>query len=179
MATDKIFLSVLLLLNFCLQAEGITGQSKSLLTLSYSLDTNASKEVSIVDAINFALGLFEGSVTKAEKKFKKDIPIWEIDLITVERGSVEIEISSSDKNLIKVISDEGPFEYEIKPEENFIPFSSARKTAEEKAGQKILKWSYYKNRSRWEYNFWLFTKSGRAQVRVDAETGEVITTKKK
>lgn len=179
MATEKIFLPVLFFIIFCSPAEGINKQIKFTKSQHYFPDSIATDAVSIVDAINFALGYFEGTVTKAEKKFKKDIPIWEIDLITAERGSIELEISSSDKNLIKVISSEGPFDYEIKPDKNFIAFSSAKKTAEDLTGQKILKWNYYKNRSRWEYNFWLFTKSGRAQVRVDAETGEVVSSKKK
>lgn len=179
MATEKVFLPVLILLTLNLTVEGNSERFKYNQSPQYFLDTNSLNLVPVKEAVDFVLDLLECDITKAERKFKKEIPIWKIDLITKERGTLEVELSSIDKSLLRINAAEGPFDYELKPEPNFISFSEAKKTAEEFTGQKILKWNYFKNKNIWEYNFWLFTKSGKAQVRIDAESGELIVSKKK
>lgn len=179
MATEKVFLPVLILLLLNYTAEGISEQIKYNQSTQYFLDTNSTNPVSIKDAIDVVLDLLEGDITKAERKFKIDIPVWKIDLIEKDGGTFEVELSSIDKSLLRINADEGPFEYELKPAANFIPLSEAKKTAEELSGKKILKWNFFKNKNVWEYNFWIFVKSGKAQVRVNAESGELIASKKK
>jgi uncharacterized membrane protein YkoI len=179
MATEKIFLPVLILI-FFVSAKEVKSSSFIYLHSVYSnSDTNSSNIVNIVEAIGFTTQLLDGDIVKAERKFKRDIPIWKIDMITKEKGSFEVEISAVDKSLIRIDADEGPFEYEIRPDESLISFSEAKNIAEQMTGQKTLKWNLYKNRNTWEYNFWIFIKSGKAQVRVDAASGDIITSKKR
>ena len=175
MATEKIFFSILFSLLLFLPAESRNEQNKYSQTSHNFLDTN----VNIKEVIDFMLLLIPGEVTKVEKKFKKDIPIWKINTITTSGGSIVIEISFREKKLLNLEADEGPFDYEITPDPSMVSFSSAKKTAEEYASQSILRWSLRQNKDKMEYNFWLFTKTGKAQVKVDAESGEVITKKKK
>ncbi|MEP7145499.1 MAG: PepSY domain-containing protein [bacterium] len=179
MNAKKIFLPVIFLLLMNIDIRGKEIPNKDNHSYAKFLDTNVSKFVSITDAVDYAGMLMEGEIVKAERKFKKDLPFWKLDLVTEQKGVVEFEISFTEKNLISIVSDEGPFEYEISPDDKYVSFSIAKKAAEDFTGQKILKWNYFKNKKSWEYNFWLFTKSGKAQVRVDAESGEVIKNKKK
>lgn len=177
MKTPKKILSVISVLTFILPVNGNHNQYNQ--RSNNFLDTNTVKLIDIKDAVDFAMQLTEGNITKAERKFKKEIPLWKIDLITIQNGVIEIEISAVDKSLIRLDADEGPFDYEIDSDKSFISYSAAKKIAEDLSGLKILKWNFFKNKNNWEYNFWLFTKSGKAQVRVNAETGEIITNKKK
>lgn len=179
MAIQKVILMITGILYFCLTIKGISKQNKYTQTSHYFLDTNIIKLISITDAAEYVMRFCDGEVTKAEIKFKKDIPIWKVDLLTKDRGSVKFEISAFDKSLIRIDAPEGPFSYEIIPDNGMISFSVAQKKAEDHTGLKTLKWNLFKNKKNWEYNFWLFIKSGKAQVRVNAETGEIITTKKK
>ncbi len=135
--------------------------------------------VGIKEAVDYVLTLLNGEIISVKKEFKNGIPNWAIELITIDKGSLDIEISASEFFVIKITSDEGPFDYEIVPAKDHIPYSVAKRTAEESSGLKILKWNYYKNNSGWEYDFWVFTKSGRAEFRVDAVTGELIRKKKR
>ncbi|MEO8663961.1 MAG: PepSY domain-containing protein [Ignavibacteria bacterium] len=179
MNAEKIFLPVLFLLlsGNNVMSKGISNKYNH--STANFLDTNINKSISITDAVDYAKRLMEGEIVKAERRFKKDIPFWKLDLVTGQKGIVEFEIALDEKNIIRIESGEGPFEYELVPAEKFVSFSKAKKAAEDFTGQKILKWNYFKNKSAWEYNFWIFTKSGKAQVRVDAESGEVIKNKKK
>ena len=175
----KIILPVFILLLLSFTAEGNFKRFEYNQTPDYFPDTNSIKFISIEEAVDYTAQLLEGDITKAERKFKKDIPIWKVELITKDRGSFKVEISAIDKSLIRIDADEGPYDYDINPDLNSIPFLAAKKTAEEWTGLKTLKWNFYKNKNNWEYNFWLFIKSGKAQVRVNAETGEIVMVKKK
>lgn len=182
MRIPYVFLPVLFLLSInnvldCKESRVKYNQT----SLNY-LDTNQNSGVSLIsinEAVDFVTMLMEGEVIKAERKFKKDIPYWKVDLITLQKGIVRFEISLTSKEIIRIDSEEGPFEYEMNPAEGSISFIEAKKVAEELSGQKVLKWNYFKNKNAWEYNFWLFTKSGKAEVRVDASTGEIIRSKRK
>lgn len=175
MATEKIFFSILFSVFLFLSNESRSERNKYNQTSYNFLDTN----VNIKEVIDFTLLLLPGEVTKIEKKFKKDIPIWKINMITSTGGSIEIELSYKEMRLLNLEADEGPFDYEMIADPKMVSFSAAKKTAEEYAAQNILKWSLRFNRDKMEYNFWLFIKTGKAQVKIDAESGEIITKKKK
>ncbi|MEO6695547.1 MAG: PepSY domain-containing protein [Ignavibacteria bacterium] len=175
MATEKIFLSVLLSLFLIIPSKSKNEQGKYSETSYNFLDTN----INIREVIDYTLLLLPGEVTKVEKKFKKDIPIWKINMITSTGGSIEVELSCKDKKLLNLEADEGPFDYEIIPDNGMVSFTAAKKTAEEYTSQNILKWCLKQNRDKMEYNFWLFTKTGKAQVKVDAESGDIVTKTKK
>jgi len=139
---------------------------------------NLNKNTDIKSAIDQVIQLTGGNVTKAEMKFKKDIPVWIVEAIGKDNNTFKIELSREDNSLIRIDADEGPFNYELDPGNDFIPFSESKKIAEVQTGQKTLKWRFLKSRNTWEYNFWLFLKSGKAQLRINAETGEIIKSKK-
>lgn len=179
MATLRSLLMIIIVLFFGFTVKGNFKQNKYTQTSDNFPDTNIVKLISITDAAEYVMRFCDGEVTKAEIKFKKDIPIWKVDLLTKDRGSVKFEMSAFDKSLIRIDASEGPFNYEIKPDNGMIPFSEAQRTAEDHTGLKTLKWNLFKNKKNWEYNFWLFIKSGKAQVRINAETGEIVTSKKK
>lgn len=181
MATEKIFFPVLVMLFLFLFVKG-NGQSKYNQTTTNFLDTNTNiksvSQVSIKDAVDYVHSLIDGEIISAEKKFKKNLLVWEIKLITYHRGIILFEVSAIDKTLIKLSAEEGPFDYEINNSYGIVAYSIAKKTAEDQSGQKTLKWNFFRNKDKWEYNFWLFTKSGKAQLRIDAESGEIIKKKK-
>jgi hypothetical protein len=179
MLTKKVIMTALLIVILSFKAEGKFVQNKYSQTTHNFLDTNTSNLFTISDAIDYTSKLLECDIIKAEKKFRKDIPVWKVYVITKERGTAVFEISATDKNLISIDAGEGPFEYEIKPDKEFISFTEAKKKAEDHSGQKTLKWKYLKNKNNWEYNFWVFIKSGKAQIRVDAASGDIVTAKKK
>jgi len=130
-------------------------------TVNNFLDTN----VKIGNAIEYAGTIIVGDVVKAEKKFKKNIQIWILNIHLPSGGFVEIEISASEKNILQIKA--------------IVSFNSAKKNAEDHSGLKILKWVLKQNKEKYEYNFWVFTKSGKAQVKIDAGTGDLILNSKR
>jgi hypothetical protein len=129
----------------------------------------------VKNAIDYAKSIVAGEIVKVEKKFKSGIPIWEVTMISSGGGKVVIEIGYNNLKLIYISAPEGPYDYFINPGNNIVSFPDARSTAEAYTGEAVLKWVLKEYRGKWEYNFWHFTKTGRAQVRVDAETGQIIT----
>ena len=155
-----------------------TNLNKYMQTSLLFLDTNKNKTLTISEAVNFVMEISGGEVISAERKFKKSDPLWELILITSEGSFVKMEISFFDKTVLMMSSDEGPFTYDIKPSQDYISLFEAINIADSQSSQKVLKWKFLKVKDKWEYNFWLFTKSGKAQLRLDAETGEIITGKR-
>jgi len=156
--------------------------TKSNLTTVFSKTSfkiNSDSNFNAKKAIDFANDIFKGEVIKLEKKYKKDISIWKINMQNDNGSPLEIETSYIDGKLQSLKGDEGPFDYEAEPGMEMNTFTSARKAAEEHSGKKILKWNLLRNKDKWEYNFWVFVKSGKPQIKVDAESGEIIRTKKK
>lgn len=175
----KVSMPFVLILLICVKTEGNFFHNKYSKTSHNFLDTNTSNQITIRDAVDYTAELLKCDIIKAEKKFIKDIPVWKLIVITEGRGSAVIEISAAEKTIVSIDAAEGPFEYDISPERSFISFKEAKKKAEEYSGQKTLKWKYLKSKNNWEYNFWVFIKSGKAQVRVDAASGDIIMVKKK
>ena len=150
-------------------------QLKNLHSQSSEESSKLKKQLSIKDVLDFSFSIYNGEIFKIEKKFKKEIPVWNIEMVTKNGGSLELEISGGEEKLLEIIADEGPFDYEINPGNEIIPLSAATKTAEEFTSQKVMKWKLTQIKEKYEYDFWLFTKSGKAQVRIDALSGEIIT----
>lgn len=146
-------------------------------TANNFLDTNA-KIADIADIIESAGKIIDGDIVKAERKFKKNILIWKINVLMSSGGFVNMELSAADKKILQIEAEEGPFEYELTPADGIITFNSAKKKSEEHSGQKILKWNLKQNKDKFEYSFWMFTKSGKAQVKIDAESGDLILNSK-
>lgn len=142
-------------------------------------DTNKNNHLSIIDAVNFISEISPGEIVSAEKKFRKDNPVWELILLTEPGSAVKFEVSYFERTILSVISDETPVKYDLRPSENFISLSQAIKIVSEHTPQNVLKWKFHKIKDSWEYSFWLFTKSGKAQLRLNAESGEIISSKKK
>ncbi|MBK6537955.1 MAG: hypothetical protein IPG09_09335 [Ignavibacteria bacterium] len=66
-------------------------------TVNNFLDTN----VKIGNAIEYAGTIIVGDVVKAEKKFKKNIQIWILNIHLPSGGFVEMEISASEKRFCR------------------------------------------------------------------------------
>lgn len=175
MPLHKFILPVMFLLIINTVSECRSLRSKYNESSIYYLDTNAK----ITEVIENLLKVIPGDIIKIEKGFKKNELMWKVNMIYGEGSVIKFEVSSDGNSILSIIADEGPYDYEIKPGASLIPYSSAKKTAENHTSKKVLKWNLKQNKDKYEYSFWLFTKSGKAHVKVDADTGDIITGRKK
>lgn len=134
--------------------------------------SDSSTKISVI--ADHVSSLSKCEIIKIEKKYKNGNILWVTDLISAGGGSMRMEISSDKNEILYIYSSEGPFDYNIVPVDNGVSFDEARNTAERQSSKKILKWVFRKNKGKYEYNFWMFTKTGKAQLRIDAESGEII-----
>ncbi|MBV6478149.1 MAG: hypothetical protein HGGPFJEG_00897 [Ignavibacteria bacterium] len=126
-----------------------------------------------------AESLMQCEILKVEKKFAKEIPVWKIIAATNDGGTIAIEYTFTEIELIQITAEGGLFDYDILPMKESVTFKTAKNIAENHSGLKTMKWSFKKVKQNWEYNFWVYTKSGKAQLRVDAVSGELILKKSK
>lgn len=140
----------------------------------YSDSSNKISEIA-----DYISSLLKCDIVKIEKKYKSENIIWIADIITSGGGTVRIEVNSDTKDILHILASEGPFDYNFVPFENAVSFDDAKNITEKQYSRKILKWALRKNKGKFEYNFWMFTKTGKAQLRIDAESGEAILKKGK
>jgi uncharacterized membrane protein YkoI len=138
--------------------------------------TNTSDN-EITEAISITSLALEGKIIKAEKKFAKDRTFWEVEVISPTGSEVELKVSTEEDIIFGIVAEEGPFDYELTAGDALKKFSEVRAQAESVSGSKVLKWKLVESKSGMQYHFWMFTKGGAAQLKIDAVTGERIMKK--
>lgn len=136
-------------------------------------------EFGIKDCIDKVQLLIPGDVIEIKKKFVSERGFWEVELISESGSEVEFEIDLETGEWILIKSEDGEFDYEFTPITSVVSFQTAKKTIEQSLGRKILKWEFVQKKDKWEYGFWYLTKSGASQIKVDAESGEIISKSKR
>ncbi len=136
-----------------------------------------SSDIEITEAISITSQALEGKIIKAEKKFAKERTYWEVEVISPAGSAVELQVSTEEHKILGIVSEEGPFDYELTAGDALKKFSEVRVQAESVSGSKVLKWKLVESKSGMQYHFWMFTKGGAAQLKIDAVTGERIMKK--
>jgi len=164
---------VILFFQYCVNCK-IAGASHRF-DSSQTYSGNSTSEIET--ALNVTAEAVIGNIVRAEKKFAKDNIYWETEVITNSGSSLKLNIDISGQRIFGIKSEDGPFDYELIAGENLISFSDAKQNAESTSGSKVLKWKLVETKSGLQYHFWIFTKGGAAQFKLDAATGERIMKK--
>lgn len=136
-----------------------------------------SSDIEITEAISITSQALEGKIIKAEKKFAKERTYWEVEVISSIGSTVELKVSTEEDIIFGIAAEEGPFDYELTAGNGLKKFSEVRDIAESVSQSKILKWKLVEGKAGMQYHFWMFTKGGAAQLKIDAVTGERIMKK--
>ncbi|MBK6879055.1 MAG: PepSY domain-containing protein [Ignavibacteria bacterium] len=147
------------------------------LTDSTQSHLTSSSDNEITEAISITSLALEGKIIKAEKKFAKERTFWEVEVISPTGSTVELQVSTEEDKILAIIAEEGPFDYELIVGDALKKFSEVRAQAESVSASKVLKWKLVESKSGMQYHFWMFTKGGAAQLKIDAVTGERIMKK--
>lgn len=144
-----------------------------------AFNTTHSSSSEILQAVKIAQASMSGSIVRAEKKFARERTYWRVDVITSSGAAVEIQIDLEEHRIIAVKAEEGPFDYGFEPGSGLTGLEAAKSKAESEAGSPVLKWKLVESAKGMQYHFWLFTKGGPAQYKLDAVSGERIVSKKR
>jgi len=123
------------------------------------------------DVLNKALSIVNGEVIKAELEGG----IWEIYILTEAGSVVEVEIKEETLALLSAEGEEGPFDYEVEPGEDFLSFSEAKAIVFENNEGEIHSWEFERNENEvWVYEFKLIHNQDDFIVTINAVTGDII-----
>lgn len=147
--------------------------SFSFLKVCYSSANDSS--ISLKQSIEIAEKIIDGEIIKAERKFREKGVFVELEILTPKGGRIDLELENKTGRLLTLESKEGPFEYEIYPGNNLQLLSKMKKIVEENTGDEVLKWKLSQKKEVWEYEFWTISKTGKANVRINADSGDIIS----
>ncbi len=102
---------------------------------------------------------------------------YEVDVQTSVGAIVEFEFYVADGSLKEIEGTEAPFDYEVNPGMGLIPFSQAKGIALTERPFVLMGWSLEKDSSSsiWTYRFEIENDSDSYTVRINAETGQIIS----
>ena len=123
-----------------------------------------------------ATNLVSGTVTSVEVD-STGAPYWEVKITTDSGGEVEVKFDQATGNLLEIEGDVGPFDYEVTPGMGLIPFSEARaELFAEYVDAEIIEWELEQDlEGNWVYEFDIIFNQDEISVKIDAETGNIIT----
>ncbi len=161
MLKQKMLIVIILCLGFVLQA--------------CSQNTNEPSAVNEQNVTQKTNQMVNGTVNSVTHISRDSKGYFEVRVTMPGGGIVKFEYLSSTGNLHQIKGLSGPFEYEVLPGSQFIPYSTVRQTALTAKSGSINEWDFEFDVSdaRWEYRFRI--QSDREyKVRINAITGELI-----
>lgn len=162
MLKQKLFVAIIISLGFILQACSQDSIEPEMVT-EQTISQKTSQMVS-------------GTITSVNHVSRDSRTIFEVRVTTIGGGVIKFEYLSASGELLEIKGLSGPFDYELNPGSQFIPYSAARKTALNAKPGTINEWSLEFDQSNqvWEYRFRIQTADKEWKVRINAVTGGVL-----
>ncbi len=124
-----------------------------------------------------AMSMTSGTIVSNEMNTSTSGDYYEVDVQTSVGAIVEFEFYVADGSLKEIEGTEAPFDYEVNPGMGLIPFSQAKGIALTERPFVLMGWSLEKDSSSsvWTYRFEIENDSDSYSVRINAETGQIIS----
>gem|GEM_PF-2372906 len=122
----------------------------------------------------------DADILGAETETERGLTVWSIKIIMPNGGLVKFKFVQELGLIIKMKGKSGPFDYEIDPGGDFIPFSAAMALAIETVGGEVHAWGLQlEENNQWEYGFQMVNGDKRYEVEIKGFAKEVIDVKEK
>lgn len=156
--------------------------SLSLLFAGFLFSCSDDEEQTIVpineqQAASKALTMTSGTVISTDPDTTSAGAIYyDVEVRTSAGAIIEFEYFQADGSLKSIEGDSGPFDYEVNPGMGLMLYSAARTKALNTHAGAITGWDLVKGSSGiWTYTFEIETDSNSFTVKINAQTGEIIS----
>lgn len=131
------------------------------------------------DVLLFALEIVPGEVVHSEMEQEEELTVWEVYILTDVGSIVKAIILQGDNlSLFKIKGKELPFDYEVNLGDGIVPFDEAKAIVHETIDSEITEWQltrkFRDQEVFWIYKFELIIGDARAEIFINAITGEII-----
>lgn len=155
----------------------------SLLWLAACKDevTAPVNQMSEQQSVQKSLSSVNGSLLSVNRIKSNDDGLWEVKVLTPAGALIKFEYFETTGQIREIHGLTGPFEYDLDPGNNFLLYQDVRVIALNAKSGNINSWKLEKDESdnRWEYRFFITTDDGNWELRIHAETGQILRIRQK
>lgn len=119
--------------------------------------------------------LFAGEVIEKGSTSLDDVDVWKIKIEHSSNAITTFYWRKSFTNLYRIVGEQGPFNYELKPPLDVVNFSTAKFLAfNQNQNDNLSSWQFMRSpgETKWFYQF--YVKDSERPITIDAGSGEVI-----
>jgi len=128
--------------------------------------------------INLIKGYFEGDVVESEKHHNDRGTSWKLYLENEQGAIMKFEVIESSMEIVKMSGEKGPFDYNIELNDTVISLQTALEKVFMAVEGELTQWELevddHEGSNHWQYEFEVTGATLRYEIKINAETGEII-----
>lgn len=130
-------------------------------------------------AVQKSLTAVQGSITSVTKIRSNDDNLWEVKVTTSAGAVIKFEYFENTGVIREIHGMSGPFDYNLDPGNGLMLYQDVRAIALNAKDGNITSWKLEKDESdnRWEYRFFITASDGNWELRIHAQTGQILRIK--
>ena len=154
-----------------------------ILAFSFACNRNDSNPTSSTDTFESVTlksrSIYNADVDKIELENRNNIEYYEVHMSKQNISNVKLELVKSSLELYQIYGEAPPFEYELNPGIGLLTFLTAKLAATNSLQGDLVEWKLEKDESnrKWEYRFMISNDGVQYQLRIDAESGNLLELK--
>lgn len=137
--------------------------------------------MSETQAVQKTLLSVQSNLVSVQRIKTNDNGIWEVKVITASGALIKFEYFESNGQIREIHGLTGPFDYNLDPGNGLMLYQDVRAIALNAKAGNITSWKLEKDESdnRWEYRFFITASDGKWELRINAETGQILRIRQK
>lgn len=130
-------------------------------------------------SVQKSLSSVQSSLVSVNRIITNDDGLWEVKVVTSSGAMIKFEYYETTGQMREIHGLTGPFDYDLDPGNELLLYQDVRAIALSAKSGNITSWKLEKDESniRWEYRFFITATDGNWELRVHAQTGQILRIK--
>lgn len=160
----------------------VTIAAVSLLVTACKNEVNEpAPQMSDNQAVQKSIASVPSNLVSVNRIKSNDDGLWEVKVLTSSGALIKFEYFEMTGNIREIHGLTGPFDYNLDPRNGLMLYQDVRVIALNAKSGNITSWKLEKDESdnRWEYRFFISDNDGNWELRIHAQTGQVLRVRQK
>lgn len=143
--------------------------------------TAPTNQMSEQQSVQKSLSSVQSNLVSVTRIKSNDDGLWEVKVLTPSGALIKFEYFEMTGNIREIHGLSGPFDYNLNPGNDLLLYQNVRVIALNAKSGNITSWKFEKDESdnRWEYRFFITADDGNWELRIHAQTGQVLRVRQK
>lgn len=141
--------------------------------------TAPANQMSEQQSVQKSLSSVQSSLVSVNRIITNDDGLWEVKVVTSSGAMIKFEYYETTGQMREIHGLTAPFDYDLDPGNELLLYQDVRAIALNAKSGNITSWKLEKDESniRWEYRFFITVTDGNWELRIHAQTGQILRIK--